>query len=554
MTKTWRDGPAVTTDLLHHIINQRSIADVERFLAPQWPDHLHDPFLLPDMKVAVGRLHQAIERREPIGIVGDYDMDGTPGAVLLAQFFQRLDCPVKIILPTRQDGYGFSPIFVKRLVDQGIKLIVTIDCGIRDFAAVDEATKLGAEVIIIDHHECAAELPKALAIVNPKRPDSSYPCPSLCGTGVAFKVLQALLTEKSIKSQLPEQWLAWSLDLVVLATIGDMVPLVDENRLFAFYGLKVIQKGARPGLARFLEAIDLDSKAISYRDIAFKMIPKLNASGRLESMDDVVTLLLSMDSSAIDTALKRILTRDTQRQLLSTTAYNQARAAAEGKTAPIIVVHHKDWHPGVTGLVASRLVEDLKRPVAVLGTLDGQLYRGSMRSIPGVALPDVLQQATTILDAFGGHNEAAGLSIQHERLTELEDILAAIKLAPQESSLFETDGTIQVSTIDLSGLEQLQRLAPWGIGHAEPNWSLCDVRLQSIRWLGEKQNHLKATVVSSAMSTAQPLDVIYFGAEAYRSFDFSTPVDLYGTLSINEFRGNKTPQLQVRGLAPTQLQ
>lgn len=549
MKKFWVDGPVVTTNLVDHVLTSRSISDRDLFFNPLWPDHLHDPSLLPDSESAVKRVWQAIRSKEKVGVIGDYDMDGTPGAALLSQFFGLFDITPIIILPTREEGYGFQPSFVDRLKKQDVSLIITVDCGIRDFAAVEHAKNQGIDTIIIDHHECGTTLPAAIAIVNPKRLDSNYPFRELCGTAVAYKLLHAVAKDSSnLIADKMYNWLAWSLDLVALATLGDMVPLVDENRLIAHYGLKVIRNGRRLGLQRFVAALGFTVSQIAYGDICYKIIPKLNASGRLETMDDVFLLLTSSNPDAIDMAIKRILTRDTQRQLLSKSIYAQAKQSVSADDLPaVIILADKSWHPGVTGLVASRLCEEYGRPVGVLGSLDGVNFRGSMRSNKGVSLPPLLDQARDVLQKYGGHNEAAGLSLSADQMDHFKQLMRNIKLKTDEVIL-TTDGSISPQQADMTALDQLSQCLPWGIGNTEPQWSICGVKIDSVRWIGEGGQHLKAVVTKGPAS----LDIIYFGASQYQDFDFSQTIDVYGTLEVNEFRGARRPQLMVRGIASSQ--
>lgn len=550
MEKDWRDGPAVTTDLVTHILAKRGIADMGSFTQLRWPEDMHDPFLLPDMEVAVRRIWRAVENKETIGIVGDYDMDGTPATALLADLFRLLGVPVHTVLPTREEGYGFALSFVDRLKAAGATLIVTVDCGIRDTATVDYAVEQGVEVIITDHHECPDILPKALAVVNPKRPDSTYPFSELCGTGVAFKLAQALLARatEGDRSRIPEQWLAWTLDLVALATISDMVPLQGENRLFAVYGLKVLRKTQRRGLRLLATAIGLDLEHLTYQDISFRLVPKLNASGRMESMDDVLTILSLSDAVDASAAVERILVRSTQSQLLLTQMLEQAQMQAEQSAgASVILVANPSWHPGLTGLVASRLVEQYKRPAGVFAGAEGASLRGSMRSLPGVSLPDILTGVSPLLEKFGGHQQAAGLSLAQANFSEFTRSLQSISIVVDENARVETDGTITPSHAQLITLELLSSLEPWGMGNPEPTWSLQNVMLDDVRWLKDGQ-HLKAEVREGA----HRLSVICFNAQPYRAI-IDRPVDIYGTLSVNEFRGQRTPQLLIRGIGISEL-
>lgn len=542
--KWWVDGAVVGSTLQEHVLAQRGLARADFDVA--WPDSLYDPFLMPDMEAAVARIWKAIVAKETIGIMGDYDMDGTPAAALLAHFFSLFSIDPKVILPRREDGYGFSPAFVEQFLKQGTSLIITVDCGIRDYAAALKAKEAGCDVIITDHHECAETLPEAIAIINPKRPDSNYPCKHLSGTGVIFKVIQALILRATpeYKKRIPETWLAWSLDLVGLATIADMVDLVDENRLFAIYGLKVIQKGGRPGLNRLITGLGLDRSLLTYSDLSFKIISTLNASGRMQDMYDVFTLLSSTDREEIDNAIKAILVRGTQSQLLLASMLEQAKGRVPTEDQNKIIILADDaWHPGLTGLVAGRLVEQYKVPVGVFAGVGNGEYRGSMRSIPGVDLPVVLNQVSEHLMKFGGHSQAAGLSFERTKFETLKAALAGLDVTGDGAHAFTTEGLITADMVNLESLESLLELAPWGMGNKEPFWSLQGVTLEDGRWLSDGK-HYKATVRGESGS----LPCIFFGAEAYKD-SIDALLDIYGTLSINEYRGKKTPQFMIKGVA-----
>jgi single-stranded-DNA-specific exonuclease len=548
MVKNWRDGPRVTTDLFSHVVSRRKIDNLDTFLEPRFPDDLHDPFRLTDMDQAVKRFWHAIEADEPIGIVGDYDMDGTPGAALLSLFINLVAKPPHVILPTREEGYGFSPLFVDRLHVKNVKLIITVDCGIRNNDTVTYASSKGIDAIIIDHHECGAELPAASAVINPKRPHSDYPFKELCGTGVVYKFITAAIAvaPKSKQSDIPANWLPWSLDLVALATIGDMVPLIDENRLLVHYGLKVLQKTRRLGLQRLFSALELDMSRISYSDIVFKIIPKCNASGRMHSMDDVFILLQSNDINEIDRAIKQIMSRGTQSQLILTKMMEQAKGLQSESSGSIVLITGDDWHPGLTGVVAGRLTEEWGRPVGVLAKVTDDTYRGSIRSIPGVNIPDLLDSASDLIEAYGGHDQAAGLTVQKDKVATLQKFLSTAPIPDGPATLIETEGTISPEILSVETLEALERLMPWGIGNPEPLWSLTGTTITRSQWLSDGR-HLKAWLGDRVAS----LSVIFFGADTKHP-PTEGVVDVYGTLSINEFRNQREPQMIVKGMSSAQ--
>lgn len=544
MVKNWQDGPDVTTDLFRHLVAHRGIPSDTSFLNPVWPNDLHDPLLLPDAQKAIQRIWRAIEHHEHVGIVGDYDMDGTPAASLLYDFFQLVGLRPTVIIPTREDGYGFSVEFAETLTKAGCTLIITVDCGTKDSEAINLAQSRNADVIVTDHHECPGELPQAYALVNPKRRDSQYPFRELCGTGVIYKVIEGVWKLAPSTANLPETWLAWSLDLVAMATLSDMVPLLDENRLFVRYGLKVIQKAKRPGLRRFIESLDLHPADLTYQDITFKLAPKFNAAGRMEGMRDVFTILTSKNTQEIDAAIQRVLICGTQSKIFMERMLEEAQAqlAVQADDAAVLVAADPGWHPGLTGLVAGRLMDLFGKPVGVFAQA-GDEYRGSFRSPKGINLPTLLEPLSEHILRFGGHEQAAGLSVSPDKFNVFSSAVAQSSLRGSEGPRLVTDGVIRPSQATLDSLELLDALTPWGMEHHEPLWSLQRVRLDAPQWLKDGQ-HLKAVVRGEDGSE---LSLIYFGASHLRPH-LSGVFDLYGTLSINAFRNQRTPQFMVKGV------
>ncbi len=552
MYDDWTDGPLVETTLFEHIIARRDITDPQAFLGLKWPDSLHDPFLMPDMKKAVARIGQALEKKEKIALVGDYDMDGTPGAALLSDFLTRCGTVPMVIIPTRDEGYGFAPAFVDRAHKAGVTLMITIDCGIRDTEAVQKAKELGIDVIITDHHECPDELPPAFAIVNPKRPGSKYPFDGLSGTAVAFKMCQALIDglPQKLTKDVPKEWLAWSLDLVAISTIADMMHLVDENRLFVVYGLKVLRKTARIGLQRFIDALGLELAKVTYQDIAFKISPKCKAPGRMESMDSVFTMLTTQNEAEADAAIKQILVYNTQSQLLLADMEAQATEKIKDTAdANIILLADERWHHGLTSIVAGKLCEKYKKPVGILAPHDATLYRGSFRSPSDINITAVLTALPDLIDRCGGHAQAAGLSVAVDKIEPLRQLLATYDLQSVrlKQEMPTTDGTLLLPQTELAFLEELEQLSPWGFGHTEPVWSLPGVTLEDITWLKDGV-HLKAKVRNQNSF----LTVLLFNAEPHKPV-VGEVLDICGTLSINEFRDKREPQLIIRGIRLARL-
>ncbi len=543
--KSWRDGAPVQDSLINHIRRHRQLETGNGFVAPQWPNDTHDPLLLPDMGAAVERIMYALEHKERIGIVGDYDMDGTPAAAVVAQLLEACGHEPVVIIPTRLEGYGFQPAFINRFKLADVRLIITVDCGIRDHESVSEAKKNGIDVIITDHHECGETLPEAVAVVNPKRMDSVYPFSGLCGTGVAFKLVQAVVPRVAERYKIPATWTAWLLDLVALSTLGDMVPLVNENRGFVILGLKVLRKGHRIGLRRFCESIGLAIGSISERDIAFKLIPKLNAAGRMQDMSAVYKLIMAKTPEEADEVIATILSFTEISQGYVATMIHSAKSHLAGAASPIALLYDPEGHLGVTGLVAGRLVEEFGIPIGIVVPAEGGVLRGSFRSPEGISLTPVLASVGRYLEKWGGHDQAAGVTLKPDSLELLQTALRDVSLDPSSKVEWVSDGLIDPTQITVGSIEELDQLRPWGMDHPEPVWSMRGVTFKDVRWMGASNEHVRGYLVSSQGKVPS----VMFRAKQYEPIISSGPfIDICGTLAINEFRGNRDPQFMIKDI------
>ncbi len=543
-SKFWSDGPPMTSDFFSHIVTHRgldgSVTD------PTWPDSLSDPFLMTDMDVAVERVWDAVKENTCIGIVGDYDMDGTPAAALLKTFFDLIGVTTHVILPTRTDGYGFSNLFVDRLSQAGVTLIITVDCGITSHSVVEYAKTKNIDVVITDHHQCSLDLPQAVAVVNPERDNPEAATAKMCGTGVAFKLVQALIQRapEGYKSKIPTDWLPWTLDLVALATLGDMVPLQKENRILVQLGIKILRRARRLGLRRFMSRIELDPDQLTYRDCVYKLIPKFNSAGRIDHMEDVLTLFTSHDEKEIDRAIEAILIKQTQSRIILDGILAAATVQVEALSPDIklIVVSDPSWHSGVTGLVAGQLAQKFQKPTLVLAGTENGDWRGSGRSIGGINLFETLQPLQSRLSAFGGHAAAVGFSLTAEAFEVFCQELLDLSVAQDSNGGIVTDGSVMPGEIRTADVEKLETLAPWGVAHPEPTWSLPLNSIDDIRWLSNGK-HAKLR-----LRDYPNLEVMVFDVPRFQITLDAKSVAIFGSLGINEFRGKKTPQLIVQGI------
>jgi len=475
-----------------------SADDAQRFLAPSLSD-LHSPYLMKGLPEAVERLQAAIERGETVLIYGDYDVDGTTAVVILKTVIELCGGKAEYHVPHRiLEGYGMRDEVIEQAAERGIRLIISVDTGIRAFAAAETAERCGIDLIVTDHHLPQAEgVPKALAVVNPNQPDCEYPCKALCGAGVAFKIAQALLEATGRERLIPS-----FLKMVAIATIADAVPLVGENRLFAKLGLEGLRKPVNAGLRALLSNCELDgSRPLSAGDIAFRVAPRLNAAGRMDIADRVIRLFTERNpEKAAEMALElNQLNGDRQQreQGIIEEIHKKVAESAELRDAYCQVIDGEGWHRGIIGICATRVVERYHRPALVFSCEDGEAH-GSGRSIPAFHLLEALESCPELFTRFGGHAHAVGCALPAERLPELRarlDAFARLRITPADFvPVVEYDAEMTLTTVDTEFWEALQRLEPYGAGNPLPVFVSRQAKLvQAPRILKEK--HLKLRVV-----------------------------------------------------------
>jgi single-stranded-DNA-specific exonuclease len=455
----------------------RGIADVDearRFLAPSLDD-LRDPFTLTDMPAAVDRTLRAIAGRERIAVHGDYDVDGVTSTVILRRALELLGADVTHFIPERlRDGYGLQPASLDRLAAEGVRLVISVDCGIRGVEAAARAKALGLDLIITDHHEPDVALPDALAVINPKRHDCAYPEKNLAGVGVALKVVQALCARTQRSS-----WLPAFVKMAAIGTLADVVPLTGENRVIAKLGLGLLSKGPHKiGLRALLDVCGLTGKEIDSYHIGFVLAPRVNAAGRMSTPDIAARLLLASDEAMADDARALAVQLDAEnvrRQQEEADLVAQARKMVETDieigSRTVIVVGGEGWHRGVIGIVASKLVDAFHRPAIVM-SIDRDIAHGSCRSIPAFNMLAALESCAEIMARFGGHKQAAGLTIDSSRIRELrarvnEYAEARLHLDDLRPRIW-IDGGLDFRSINDQVASELTTLAPFGAGNPRP--------------------------------------------------------------------------------------
>jgi len=526
---------------------------VESFFKPTLKD-LSDPYRFPGVTKAVERLWSAIQNREVIMIHGDYDTDGITAAALLSAVLRENGATVESFLPHRfDDGYGFTPESLRKsleAVGSNCRVLVTVDCGINSVDAVKEAEKLGIDVIITDHHEPAAEIPPALAVLNPKLYQELSDLQLLSGAGMAFKLCHAFVKygrENNLGGFATK--LEDILDLVALGTIADIVPLLGENRILVKTGMKVLRKQLRPGIRALIETSKISTK-LKPSDITFKLAPRLNAAGRLGNANAALELLNSLNIVDAYKYADMLEKYNTQRQEKEQEIYEEARKQIDAKInvdeCYSILVAGDDWHQGVIGIVASRLARDFNRPVIVL-TIQGNEANGSGRSIGTLNLVDVLSKSAHLLDRFGGHPMAVGLGLQRDKIPKFyEEIEKNIRLCLTRDDLVDQiqyDGVVELFELNEEFFKYLDSLGPFGHSNARPTFLLKNLQCHKIYPLGPKHSR----GILRDRKNAQ-MEFIAFN----RSIDSfpQTELDVIACPQINEYHGESRPQLQIMDIQP----
>lgn len=517
-------------------------------------DELADPFLMADMKAAVERLAQALRQRERIAIYGDFDVDGVSATCLLVSALQQLGADIIPYIPDRfSESYGLNNPALKKLSDQGVTLLITVDCGIRSIPEVTYGQSLGLNMIITDHHSVAVgpddsmRLPPALAIINPKRPDCPYPFKGMSGVGVAYRLVDALCRHMAADLDLDQ-----FLDLVALGTVADIVPLLEENRLLVQQGLRRMCQAPRLGLAALLEVSGVRQDLVDSQAIAFRLAPRLNAAGRLENARLAYDLLLSQSPEEARQLATRLSEVNQERQELLERQVEQAKnILGDANDQKVLFVAGAGFHEGIVGLVASRLMEEFYRPTLVMRQ-GPHLTRGSARSIEGFHITRALDRCSSLFTRYGGHAAAAGFTLPTENLPAFRDHLQSYSadLLTKEilTPRLSVDALVKLQDLSEDTCRALALLEPCGEGNPPPTLASIGLRLQAIQAIGQEGKHLRLYVADDTRT----LQAIAFRmghlATRYRPGD---RLDLIYQPSINEWQGERTLQLVVEAIRPS---
>lgn len=553
MQKVWHIAPKQDDDLVTSILLNRGIErdSIARFLLPSWENGTHDPFIFSQMQKAVDRIFLAFDREQKIVIHGDYDADGVCGTSLLYGALKEVSPNVKLeaYLPDREkDGYGVAMHTVERLAAEGCGLLITVDCGIANGLELERAHELGMDVIVCDHHQLGQHFPTKAIVLHPGAPGESYPNKVLCGTGVAFKLATALFSEARKRGAvIPEGYEKWMLDLVGIATVTDVMPLVGENRVLEFYGLKVLQKTRRDGLKAILHHSGT-STAIDTDVIGFRIGPRLNAAGRMSSARHAFNVLVAQGEEAMLHAA-RLEELNRERQDVFTVAYKEAQAQIKDNANPFsLAVYAPHWSPGIIGLIAGRLVADFRVP-AFAFTKVGEHIVGSGRSIGGLHLVKAMEtMPPEIFVRRGGHPQACGLTLYNaEGVDVFRDELerrAQEHFGPQ--GVIDTlaiDGVLTPSSVDEDIHARLSSLGPFGEGHRPPIFAVCDVTIDELARMGGSGSHLRLTV-REPQGGAVKFVGFGFGNLA-DELKIGQSIDIAYSVGINEWQGRREVQFKI---------
>ena len=533
-------------DLLATVLVNRGIVeddDINLFLNPTRKD-FHNPYEMPDMKIAVDRIITAMKNKEKTIIYGDYDVDGITSITVLSRFFKENGLDVGYYIPNRLDeGYGLNREAIKKIADDGYKLVITVDCGISGIEEVDYAYSLGMEVIVTDHHEPLDVLPKALAVIDCKRKDNKYAFSSLAGVGVSFKLIQAI----SIELGLDEKSYLKYLDIVCIGTISDIVPLIDENRVIAKLGLKLVEQTKNPGIRALLNAVGY--KEVNSTTISFGIAPRINACGRMGYEEDALRLFLTENVVEANTITDKLNEYNRKRQEIEKRIFDEAINKIENeedKNTNTIILGDESWHHGVIGIVSSKITDIYYKP-SILVCFEGEEGKGSGRSIPGFDLHGALCNTSEYLEKYGGHEMAVGLSIKKSKFNDFKKALNEIAKEAHTEELIpiiQVDKEITLKDLNIENVNSLKLLEPYGEANKNPVFIYKNLRIDSIRALSEGR-HLKLTLKDGSSI----INGIGFNMGSYsEEFLIGDKIDVIGLLETNTYNGIQSVQINIKDI------
>ena len=541
-----------TSEIIAKVLANRGIESLKSshdFFNPS-NDQLHDPFMMKNMDIAVNRISKNIQNQKPILIFGDYDVDGTTGASLLYLGLKDLNAIVEYYIPHREkEGYGLSSGGIDYAQSVGADLLITCDCGINAFQPVDYANEHEVDIIITDHHIPDKKLPNAYAVLNPKQKGCEYPFKGLCGCGVAFKLISALSEKSGIGQNVGLNYL----DLVALATSADMVPILDENRVLVHGGLDQLEESKSPGIHQLLVQTGLVGESLNVGKLVFGLAPKINAAGRMGDANRTVELLTTSDKTRAEELASILVRENKRRQLIQEDIVNDAirlvHSQVDLENNKVVIIGSKGWHPGVVGIVASRIKDEFSRPAIVIAFDKKGIGKGSARSIPNLDLYEALSYAAKFLEGYGGHPMAAGLTVREDKfenfkslfLRNVNKILTNDDLIPAIS----IDGEMALTDINSRFMRFLEKLGPFGPGNMRPKFVSRNLSISGQPRLMGKGEHIRFIVSQNGRNYPA---VGFKLSSHYEDLIRGVPVDIAYVVEVNQWQGQSNIQLNVRDI------
>mgnify|MGYP006090003141 FL=1 len=541
-----------TSEIIAKVLANRGIESLKsshNFFNPS-NDQLHDPFMMKNMDIAVDRISKNIQNQKPILIFGDYDVDGTTGASLLYLGLKDLNAIVEYYIPHREkEGYGLSSGGIDYAHSIGADLLITCDCGINAFQPVDYANEHGVDIIITDHHIPDKKLPNAYAVLNPKQKGCEYPFKGLCGCGVAFKLISALSEKSGIGQNVGLNYL----DLVALATSADMVPILDENRVLVHGGLDQLEESKSPGIHQLLVQTGLVGESLNVGKLVFGLAPKINAAGRMGDANRTVELLTTSDKTRAEELASILVRENKRRQLIQEDIVNDAirlvHSQVDLENNKVVIIGSKGWHPGVVGIVASRIKDEFSRPAIVIAFDKEGIGKGSARSIPNLDLYEALSYAAKFLEGYGGHPMAAGLTVREDKfenfkslfLRNVNKILTNDDLIPAIS----IDGEMALTDINSRFMRFLEKLGPFGPGNMRPKFVSRNLSISGQPRLMGNGEHIRFIVSQNGRNYPA---VGFKLSSHYEDLIRGVPVDIAYVVEVNQWQGQSNIQLNVRDI------
>ena len=541
-----------TSEIIAKVLANRGIESLKsshNFFNPS-NDQLHDPFMMKNMDIAVDRISKNIQNQKPILIFGDYDVDGTTGASLLYLGLKDLNAIVEHYIPHREkEGYGLSSGGIDYAQSVGADLLITCDCGINAFQPVDYANEHGVDIIITDHHIPDKKLPNAYAVLNPKQKGCEYPFKGLCGCGVAFKLISALSEKSGIGQNVGLNYL----DLVALATSADMVPILDKNRVLVHGGLDQLEESKSPGIHQLLVQTGLVGESLNVGKLVFGLAPKINAAGRMGDANRTVELLTTSDKTRAEELASILVRENKRRQLIQEDIVNDAirlvHSQIDLENNKVVIIGAKGWHPGVVGIVASRIKDEFSRPAIVIAFDKEGIGKGSARSIPNLDLYEALSYAAKFLEGYGGHPMAAGLTVREDKFENFKSLFLrnVNKILTNDDliSAISIDGEMALTDINSRFMRFLEKLGPFESGNMRPKFVSRNLSISGQPRLMGNGEHIRFIVSQNGRNYPA---VGFKLSSHYEDLIRGVPVDIAYVVEVNQWQGQSNIQLNVRDI------